>query len=121
MNDKIKKHYQMRYTMTVNGKPSTKTAPMGDYLPLYKDLYVDSQGNILIFLMTEDPTEGPIPFQVYSPKGKLICRTLLDTGDYAFQPDPKLNKFDFTDKGIFFILHKKGDELETPHLVRIKN
>jgi len=121
VNDKIRKNHQMRFTVTRNGKPSTKNAPMGDYLPYYRDLYVDSQGNILVFLMTEDPKKGPFPLQVYSHEGKFICQTQLDTGDFLFQPNPKFNKFDFTDKGIFFILHKKGDELETPHLVRIKN
>ncbi|MBD3414916.1 MAG: hypothetical protein GF421_10860 [Candidatus Aminicenantes bacterium] len=121
VNDKIRKHHQMRFTMTTNGKPTTKNAPIGDYLPFYKDLYVDSQGNILVFLMTENPQKGPFPLQVYSPEGKFFCQTKLDTENYVFQPDPKFNKFDFTEKGIFFILHKKEDEMETPHLVRIKN
>jgi hypothetical protein len=121
VNDEIRKHHQMKFTITTNGKPTTKNAPMGDYLPYYSDLYVDSQGNMIVFLMTEDPQKGPFPLQVYSPEGKLICQTKLDTGDYAFHPDPRFDKFDFTDKGIFFILHKRGDELETPHLVKIKN
>jgi len=121
VNDEIRKHHQMKFTMTVNGKPTTKNAPMGDYLPYYSDLYVDSKGNIVVFLMTENPKQGPFPIQVYSPEGKLICQTKLDTGDYAFHPDPRFNKFDFTDRGIFFILHKTGDEMETPHLVKIKN
>ena len=97
----------------------SKNAPMGDYLPYYCDLSVDSEGNILVYLMTEDPEQGPYPIQVYSPEGEFICQTHIDVGEFAFEPDPRFNKFDFTNRGIFCILHKKGDELETPHLVKI--
>lgn len=119
VNNTIKKNHQMSLMITRDGKPTEYKAPIGDYLPYYSDLVVDSEGNILVFLMTEDPDQGPFPFQVYSPEGNLICRTQLDTGEYVFKPDPRFNKLDFTDRGVFFILHKKGDELETPHLARI--
>jgi hypothetical protein len=119
VNDKIRKNHQMSFSMRVDGAPISKKAPLGEYLPYYCDLYVDREGNILVFLMTEDPKQGPFPFQVYSPEGELVCQTQLDAGEYVFKPDSRFNKFDFTDQGIFFILHKKGDDLETPHLVKI--
>ena len=119
VNDDIRENHQMSYTMRVDGAPTTKTAPLGDYLPYYCDLFVDGEGNILVFLMTEDPKQGPFPLQVYSPEGQLLCQTQLDTEEYAFKPDSRYDRFDFTSRGIFFILHKKGDELETPHLVKV--
>ena len=119
VNNTIKKNHQINFVITRDGKPTDYKAPMGEYLPYYSDLYVDSEGNILVFLMTEDPEQGPFPFQVYSPEGKLICRTQLDTREYVFKPDPRFNKLDFTDHGVFFVLYNKGDELETPRLAKI--
>ena len=121
VNSKIRKNHQMRFTTMTDGKATTKNAPMGDTLPYYSDLSVDDEGNILVFLMTDNPKQGPYPFQVYSPAGKLLCQSELDPGEYAFFPDPRFNKFDFTRRGIFCILHKRGDDLETPHLIRIRS
>ena len=109
----------MSYIVRKDGVLHKGKAPMGKILPYYSDLSVDSQGNILVFLMTENIKEGPYPFQVYSPEGELICRAELDTAEFAFEPDPRYDKFDFTDKGIFCILHRQGDEMETPLFMKI--
>jgi hypothetical protein len=119
VNSKIRKNHQKSFAMIRGGTRTTEDAPIGEYLPYYCDLHVDGEGNILVFLMTEDPKQGPFPFQVYSPEGEFICRTQLETAEYDYWPDPRFIRFDFSDRGIFFILHKKGDDLETPHLVKI--
>lgn len=117
---KVRENHQLRYAYIKDGRRHSDKGPIGDFLPYYCDLSVDSEGNILVFLMKDNIKEGPFPLQVYSPEGTLLCRSSLDTGDYEFFPDNRFHKFEYTDRGIFCILHRKGDEMETPRLMRIK-
>jgi len=117
---KITETYQVR-TVTRQGAQKIETAhPMGEFLPYYCDLMVDSLGNILVFKMSEDPKTAPIVIQVYSPAGKLLCETELERGAFDLPLDKRIHqRLDFTEQGIFGILPLKGDELETPRLFRV--
>ncbi len=121
---KIIETYQVKQAITQGGKRTTITYPLGEFLPYFFDLTVDSAGNILVFKMSEDPTTGPIVIQVYSQSGKFLCETEIDRGGFDLIADLKPWRrihtlLDFTERGIFGILPLKGDELETPHLFRV--
>jgi len=121
---KITETYQLKQAVTQGGKRTTITYPLGEFLPYFFDLTVDSSGNILVFKMSEDPKTGPIVIQVYSQSGKFLCETELDRGGFDLIADLKPyhcvhTLLDFTERGIFGILPLKGDELETPRLFRV--
>jgi len=118
---KIAETYEVKAFTSEGGKKTTITYPLGEFLPYYCDLEVDALGNILIFKMSEDPKSGPIVIQVYSPAGKLWAETELDRGGY----DVPLNRsvhlqLDFTERGLFGLFPRQGDELETPNLFRVR-
>jgi hypothetical protein len=118
---KITETYQIKQVITRGGKRTTINYPLGEFLPYFCSLTVDSAGNILVFKMSEDPTTGPIIIQVYSKAGKFLCETELYRGGFDLtanlRPFRRIHtKLDFTERGIFGILPLKGDELETPHL-----
>jgi hypothetical protein len=120
---KIKDAYPHSMVVTVDGKAKEVDLPFAENLPYYRDMIVDSQGNLLVFLMTESPEEGPVIFQVYAPTGEFLCETEIAPGDFdlSFEMRHHENRLDFTKQGIFGILPLTGDELETPHLFKIKH
>ena len=120
---KIKDAYPHSMVVTVDGKTKEVDLPFAENLPYYRDMIVDSQGNLLIFLMTESPKEGPVIFQVYDPTGEFLCETEIAPGDFdlSFERRNHENRLDFTKQGIFGILPLTGDDLETPQLFKVKN
>jgi hypothetical protein len=95
--------------------------PMADFLPYYCDFMVDADGNIFVFKMSEDPKMGPLVFQAYSPDGKLLCETELDRGAFDLPLDKSIHtRLVFAERSVFGILPLRGDELETPHLFRVR-
>ncbi len=121
---KITEAYQIKQVVTRDGKRTTINYPLGEFLPYFCSLTVDSAGNILVFKMSADPTTGPIVIQVYSQGGKFLCETELDRGGFDLIADLRPFRrihtlLDFTERGIFGIFPLKGDELETPHLFRV--
>jgi len=117
----ITETYQVKVSTTEGGKRTTVAYPLGEFLPYYCDLTVDALGNILIFKMSEDPKTGPIVIQVYSPAGKLLTETELDRGKFDVPLDRSIHlHLDFTEGGIFGLFPLKRDELETPHLFRVR-
>lgn len=117
---KIIETYQLKQAIMQSGKRTTITYPLGEFLPYFFDLTVDSSGNILVFKMSEDPKTGPIVIQVYRKDGKFLCETELDRGGFDLRAYGRVHTLlDFTERGIFGILPLKGDELETPHLFRV--
>jgi hypothetical protein len=121
---KITETYQIKQVVTRGGKRTTITYPLGEFLPYFCSLTVDSMGNIIVFKMSGDPETDPIVIQVYSQSGKFLCETELDRGGFDLtaylRPFRRIHTLlDFTERGIFGILPLKGDELETPHLFRV--
>jgi hypothetical protein len=88
------------------------------YLPLYKEIMVDSEGNFLVFKFTECQGDCNPVFQVYSQEGKFICETQLDRGKYELEIDRRFKKICFTSDGIFALLMERGDEDEILRLVK---
>ncbi len=88
------------------------------YLPLYKEILEDSEGNFLVFKFTECQQNCNPLFQVYSKEGKFICETRLDRGKYELEIDPRFRTIRFTSQGIFALLMERWDEDEILRLVK---
>ncbi|MFC2155444.1 hypothetical protein ACFLRB_03005 [Acidobacteriota bacterium] len=81
------------------------------YLPYYRYLSVDSQGNILIFKEKSSYYDEIIKFQVYTSEGEYICETVIETAkNFMLDIDNFrwFRKLLFTDMGIYYMLEKKG-------------
>jgi hypothetical protein len=91
----------------------------GKYLPCYKELLVDAEGNILVFTKSDCMGDCPLLFQVYSPEGEYICETRLEPGDFGFEVDSRIKNMCFTDKGIFFLAEEINAEEFILRLIRV--
>lgn len=89
------------------------------YLPLYREILVDGEGNILIFKSSECFENYNEVFQVYSPEGKYICDTTIDKGYYDFKIDRRFKNIVFTKKAIFGLFHLKDSEDISLRLVKV--
>jgi len=86
-----------------------------DYLPYYRSIHVDSEGNILVFKWLDCVNNCPKEFQVYSPEGEFRFEVFLDEGEFEVDPGKKLL---FTNKGIFaFVTLKNSDDI-SPRLIK---
>ena len=63
------------------------------YMPYYYNMITDSDGNILLFIYTDD--EDIHKFQVYSPEGRYICETVIDPGIYEIKINSRFKNFVF--------------------------
>ncbi len=88
------------------------------YLPLYKEILVDSEGNFLVFKFTECRQNCNPLFQVYSKEGKFICECQLNRGKYELEIDQRFKRICFTSEGIFALLMERGDEDEILRLIK---
>ncbi len=89
------------------------------YLPFYREILVDGDGNILIFKTSECFEKCNEVFQAYSPGGKYICETTLDKGDYDFKIDSRFKNIVFTKKAIFGLFQLKNSEDISLRLVKV--
>ena len=89
------------------------------YLPFYREILVDGEGNILIFKTSECFEKCNEVFQVYSPEGKYICETTLDKGEYDFKIDRRFKNIVFTKKAIFGLFQLKDSEDISLRLVKV--
>jgi hypothetical protein len=88
------------------------------YLPLYKEILVDSDGNFLVFKFTDCLKSCTPLFQVYSSKGKFVCETRLNKGKFELEIDRRFKKIHFTSEGIFGLFVNQGDEDEILRLIK---
>jgi 6-bladed beta-propeller len=88
------------------------------HFPLYKELLVDSEGNILVFKTTDCVGECPIMVQVYSPAGEYLAEFELDPGPFKVEIDPRFRNICFTGRGVFGLFPKKDDQDEIIVLMR---
>lgn len=72
-----------------------------EYLPYYRDILVDSEGNILVFKWLNCVGKSNEIFQVYTSEGKFVCETTIDKGIFDFEINLRRKNIIFTDKGIF--------------------
>jgi len=91
------------------------------YLPYYKQIQVDGEGNILVFKKTDCIANNcPVTFLVFSPEGKYICETKIDPGNFTVQINSIHCNIEFTDKGIFGLFSIKDSDDISLRLVKVK-
>jgi len=88
------------------------------YLPYYRKILVDSEGNILVFKWLDCVDKCENFFQVYDSKGKYICESKIDKGIYDFEINKRKNMF-FTNKGIIGLFQLKANDEISLRLVKV--
>ncbi|NIR10846.1 MAG: 6-bladed beta-propeller [Candidatus Aminicenantes bacterium] len=90
-----------------------------EHLPYYREILVDSEGNILVFKWTDCIGDCVEIFQVYSPDGKYICETRIDKGMFDFKIDSNMKNIIFTSRGIFGLFQLKDSDDVSLRLVKV--
>lgn len=94
--------------------------PRWEHLPLYRDIKVDSEGNILVFKRDACVENCPKIFHVYSPSGDFICETLLKEGIYDFEISPLNCNLFFTSEGIYGLFSLKDSEDISLRIIKVR-
>jgi hypothetical protein len=77
-------------------------------LPLYLEVLVDSEGNLLVFRSTDClGDECPIFAQVYSSQGEFICEMELVEGPFELAVNPRIKNMCFTSHGLIAMVEVK--------------
>jgi len=92
----------------------------GKYLPYFKQILVDSEGNILVFIRTGCIGDCSHVFQVYSPEGEYICEVTIDNGIYDVIIDRRFKNIIFADGAVYGLFPLKEDEESALQLIRVK-
>ncbi len=92
----------------------------GKFLPYFKEILVDSEGNILICKKTDCVRDCNEVFQVYSPEGRYICEVTLDCGIYEVTIDRRFKNIVFADDAVYGLFPLKDDEESALQLIRVK-
>lgn len=92
----------------------------GKYLPYFKDILVDSEGNILICKKTDCIGDCNEVFQVYSPEGQYVCEMTLDNGIYDVTIDRRFKNIVFADDAVYGLFPLKESEESALQLIRVK-
>ena len=92
----------------------------GESLPLYKELLVDSAGNILVFRNSECLGDCPTLIQAYSPQGKYISQFELKGGEYDLIVDPRRKHMCFTEDGLYALVQKRNAAEFSLRLVKVE-
>lgn len=85
----------------------TKYTEFPKHMPVYKNILVDSEGNIWVVLSRGNQEEDGKVIEVFSPDGNFMSRVVLE-GDVAF-PDNR-NAY-FLNKGNLFLIQTGDDDL----------
>jgi hypothetical protein len=76
-------------------------------LPVYRDVLVDAEGNLIVFRKTDCLGDCPILIQVYSPRGDFVCETELIEGNFGLTVDPRIQNMCFTSQGLIAMVEVK--------------
>jgi hypothetical protein len=76
-------------------------------LPLYREILVDSEGNILVFTKTDSLEECPVVLRVYSREGDFVCETELVEGPFSLTVDSRINNMYFAQSGLIAMVEVK--------------
>ncbi len=91
----------------------------GEHFPFYRNLLIDSEGNILVFKWLNCVKDCSPVFQVYSPEGAFICETEIDTGNFEFSPNRRSKNICFTHFGIFGVLQLANTDDTSLQLIKV--
>ena len=90
------------------------------YLPYYRNIIVDSEGNILVFNWLDCVTHCQKKFQVYSPEGKFRNEVFLDEGAFEVDIDYSWQRIVLSNRGIFAFVQLKDSSDVSPRLIKVK-
>lgn len=91
----------------------------GKYLPFYRDILIDSEGNILVFKWTNCIRQCQKTFQVYSPGGTFICETRIEENEFDFEIDSRFNNLIFTSNAVFGLFQLKNSDDISLRIVKV--
>jgi len=79
-----------------------------EILPLYREVLVDAEGNLIVFKRTDClGEECPIFVRVYSPEGEFICETEMVEGPFELSINPRIKNMSFIDQGLIAMVAVK--------------
>ena len=91
----------------------------GDNLPLYRELLVDAEGNLIVFAETDCLGDCPKLIQVYSSGGEFVCDSELIEGPFALTIDPRIRNMCFTRQGLIAMVEVKDAEEFELRLIKV--
>lgn len=91
----------------------------GKYLPYFKEILVDSEGNILICKITDCLGDCNHVFQVYSSAGEYICEVTIDKGIYDVAIDRLFKNIIFADDAVYGLFPLKESDESSLQLIRV--
>jgi len=77
------------------------------FLPLYREILVDAEGNILVFKKAECLGDCPILIRVFSPQGRFVCETEIQEGRFGLAVDPRRKNMVFGRDGLIAMVEVK--------------
>lgn len=90
-----------------------------DHFPLYRDIFVDSNGNLLVAKWLDCIKDCPKTFQAYSSEGKFLCDFKLNTNKLTFKIDPRRKHLILSKSGIFGLFQIKNSDDISLRLVKL--
>jgi len=90
-----------------------------DRLPLYREVLVDAEGNILVFRKTECLGDCPVLVRVYSPEGRFVCETEIQEGRFGLTVDPRQKNMVFGRDGLIAMVEVKDAEDFELRVIRV--
>lgn len=90
------------------------------HLPLYREILVDAEGNLLVFRRTECLEDCPILIRVYSPQGRFVCETEIEEGRFGLTVDPRQKSMVFGRDGLIAMVEVKDAEEYELRVIRAR-
>lgn len=88
------------------------------WIPIFNEIAVDSEGNILVFRRTDCFGDCPVVFQAYTSEGAFIGEAKLTAGQFDLKINPRAKNLCFTSSGIFAMLPLKGTDEACIRLIK---
>ncbi len=89
-----------------------------EYRPYFYDLMVDPEGNILVFIYTEE--NGTHTFQVYSSEGIFICESVIDPGDFHITISSNTRNLAFFKGNLYALVRPNKADSGFSKLIKVK-
>ena len=103
----------------VEGRKPPKDDPLlPELLPILRDVWTDSEGNILVCKKTECLEACPILIRAFSPQGDYLCDFTLDPGPFILSADYRFKRIVLAASGLYGLLEIRDDPDGFLHLVR---
>lgn len=92
----------------------------GKHLPYFRDILIDSEGNILVCKTTDCIGDCNEVFQVYLPEGKYVCEVTVDNGIYDVKIDRRFKNIVFASDAVYGLFPLKDNDEAGLQLIRVK-